>query len=255
MSEQIALGEAPRPNPSLHALQTDGRTREPRVTAQINLLLHSPRAEFWRRARQREHTSPDWLQEETLVALLRIWERQGDTQTADRIAELLIDRTARKIARQIACWKLAPQYVEECTLDVQTGMIEAIYSGERNHEFWEVRFWVCLERRINNMVRKYRNLMEREQAPPVHDFEDGTQSETLEQIAAFESVTTQQRVEINEALALLTEHERLAFVLYNGQQWSQQEIAEHLNVTDRTVRNLLTRAHKRLEPWRNESIN
>jgi RNA polymerase sigma factor (sigma-70 family) len=255
MPEQTALGVAPRPAPALHAMQADGRTREPRVVAQINLLLHTPRTEFWRRARQREHTSPDWIQEEALVALLRIWERQGDAETADRIAELLIERTARKIARQIACWKLAPHYVEECMRDVQAGLIEAIYSNERNHEFWEVRFWVCLERRINNAVRRYRSLMERETAPRIHEFEDGKETETLEMLPELEPVTPHQYAEVSEALALLTEQERLAFVLYNGEQWSQQEIAEHLQVTDRTVRNLLTRANKRLEPWRQDRLN
>jgi RNA polymerase sigma factor (sigma-70 family) len=255
MSEQTALGVAPRPIPPLHALQTDGRTREPRVVAQINLMLQSPRAEFWRRARQREHTSPDWLQEETLVAILRIRERQGEPDEADRIAELLIERTTRKIARQIGCWKLASQYVEECTRDVQAGLIEAIYSDERNHEFWEVRFWVCLERRINNTVRKYRNLMDRETVYKILESEDGSQTETVDFVPDVEPITPQLQAEMGEALALLTEHERLAFVLYNGEQWSQQEIAEHLQVTDRTVRNLLSRAHRRLEPWRNESIN
>jgi RNA polymerase sigma factor (sigma-70 family) len=239
----------------MQALQTDGRTREPRVEAQIALMLRSPRNEFWRRARERDHTLPDWLQEETLVGLLRIWERQGDVEAADRIAELLIERTARKIARLIACWKLAPNYVEECTLDIQTGMIEAFYSSERNHEFWEVRFWVCLERRVNNTVRRYRNMMEREAVVKPYEFDDGTETEPLEQLIAPEPVTAQQRVEISEALALLSEQERIAFVLFNAEQWSQQEIAEHLAVTDRTVRNLLARANKRLAPWRSESIH
>src|SRR5579872_6316301 len=99
MSEPTALGMAPQPGHAMQALQTDGRTREPRVETQIAQMLRSPRSEFWRRARERDHTLPDWLQEETLVGLLRIWERQGDNESADRIAELLIERTARKIAR------------------------------------------------------------------------------------------------------------------------------------------------------------
>lgn len=255
MSDQTALREGIRPTPSLHALQTDGRTRESGVETQIRTLLRAPRAEFWRRAAVRDHTAPDWIQEETLVSLLRIWEREGDHMAADRIAELLIERTARKITRQIACWKLAPRHAEECTLDVQTSLIEAIYSGERNHEFWEVRFWVCLERRITNAVRKYRTQTDREiHLKPLED-EDGGQSEQLERFAATPALTPQERVEIGEALALLTENERIAFVLYNGEQWSQQEIADHLKVTDRTVRNLLGRAHRRLEPWRTESLH
>ncbi len=243
------------PTAALHALQTDGRTREPRVEAQIRQLLQASRVEFWRRAVVRDHHSPDWIQEETLVSLLRIWERGGDTRTADRIAELLIDRTARKIARQIACWKLSPQHAEECLQDVQSSLIEAIYSGERSHEFWEVRFWVCLERRINNAVRRYRTVTVREVSlQPIED-EEGHQTERLEQFHAPTPLTPQDRVEMGEALALLTENERTAFVLYNGEQWSQQEIADHLQVSDRTVRNLLVRAHKRLEPWRIESLH
>jgi RNA polymerase sigma factor (sigma-70 family) len=255
MSEQTALREASRPTPPLHAMQTDGRTREPRVEAQIRQLLMVSNVEFWRRAEVRDHRSADWIQEETLVGLLRIREREGDTRTADRIAELLIDRTARKIARQIACWKLAPHHADECLQDVQSSLIEAIYSGERNHEFWEVRFWVCLERRINNAVRKYHNVTTRELSLQPMEDEEGHQAERLEQFQAPIPVTPQERVEAGEALAVLTENERIAFVLYNGEQWSQQEIADHLQVSDRTVRNLLVRAHKRLEPWRTESLH
>jgi RNA polymerase sigma factor (sigma-70 family) len=255
MSEQTTLGEARRRIPSLTSLQTDGRTREPRVEAQLRDLLNAPRAEFWRRAAVRDHTSLDWIQEETLVGLLRIWDREGDAKTADRIAELLIERTARKITRHIACWKLASKQVVECTQDVQISLIEAIYSGERSHEFWEVRFWVCLERRINNAVRKYRTQTDHETTLQPLEDEDGHLTERIETFAAATPISPQERVEMSEALALLTENERVAFVLYNGEQWSQQEIADHLNVTDRTVRNLLGRAHKRLEPWRTESLH
>jgi len=240
---------------SLHSLQANGRTREPHVEAQVRAILHAPSTEFWRRAAVRDRASADFIEEESLVCILRIWERGGNHAAADAIAELLIERSARKIARQIACWRLHPQHADDCTADVQAILIEAIYSDSRSYEFWEVRFWVCLERRINSAAARYRTVMDRELDMPAWEDDEGNLTDPIDRCAAPTAMSAHDRVEISEALALLTANQRIAFVLYNGEQWSQQEIAAHLNVSDRTVRNLLTTAHQKLNPWRAEGIH
>ena len=74
-------------------------------------------------------------------------------------------------------------------------------------------------------------------------------------MAAPDPLPAPERVEVREALRALPEQERRAFVLYHYEDWPQDEIAQTLGVTDRTVRNLLVRAQKRLEEWRAEKVH
>jgi RNA polymerase sigma factor (sigma-70 family) len=245
-SQMISTQTTP---PRLRPLQTPGRTREATVEAQISRYLHSPAALLWRHAAVRDHHDANWVQEETLVALLRVWHAEGDATLVDRALEILLARSAAKIARQVNCWRIPPQHVEDCVSEIQTQMIEALLSPERGHEFWEVRFWVCLERRIHTTARRYRS-----QADPIVSLDpiedsEGHETARLDQIAADCPVSPHQWAEYHEALSLLTERERCAFVLFRGEQWKQSEIAELLGVTDKTVRNLLHRAAERLKHW------
>ena len=163
-----------------------------------------------------------------------------------------MERSANFISRNIRVWKgLSHEQVEECIRDVQVQMLEDLFNEGRGCEFWEVRFWLCLKRRILNLVRKYRVLAEMELNPtPIPD-DEGHLTNYFERQAAPSTLAPEQSVQVTEALALLSEQERVAFVLYYYEEWPQQEIATHLKVTDRTVRNLLGRASKRLETWRN----
>ena len=255
MSEQTA---PPQPFPDvllLNRLQAEGRTREPHVEAQAQRLLNAPLAEFWHTARQPDRKAPDWIQEETLVCLLRAWNRsarKGDKETAWQIADLLIERSARFIHAQVSCWQLSPQHVDDCKRDVQIQMLQDLFNDSRGCEFWEVRFWLCLKRRLLNIVQKYRGVAQAEFAPvPVQD-DEGHATDYFDKVADMEQLPAQTRVEVREALRLLTEQERAAFVLYHYEDWPQEQIALQLKVTDRTVRNLLTRAQNRLREWQTE---
>jgi RNA polymerase sigma factor (sigma-70 family) len=255
MQESLAQTRQDRPASPLQPLQTEGRTREPHVEAQIESLLRASSEAFWQRARQQDRALPDWVQEEALVGILRIWNRRGDGEAAWKIAELLIERSARFVSQHIQCWpQLGPQHVEECIRDVQIQMLADLFNDGRGCEFWEVRFWLCLKRRLLNIVQKYRAVAEAERVPAPIEDDEGHTTDYFDRVAAPEGLSVQHRTEIREALALLTEQERIAFVLYHYEDWPQQEIAAHLKVTDRTVRNLLGRAEKRLELWRTANM-
>jgi RNA polymerase sigma factor (sigma-70 family) len=251
MQEQPAPTTPARPINPVRALQTEGRYREASVEAQIQLLIAVPAAEFWRRARVLDRNEPDWVQEEALVNILRTWNRSGDGDDAWKIAELLIERSARFIRQHVACWKqLTPAQSDECIRDVQVQMLQDLFDDGRSCEFWEVRFWLCLKRRLLNIVQRYRTAAQVERQPNAIEDDEGHTTDYFDRIAAPSGLSPQQQIEIGEALALLTEQERTAFVLYHFHDWPQQQIADHLKVTDRTVRNLLGRAQKRLEVWR-----
>lgn len=249
MSDRSQTAGADAVVPRLRPLQSPGRTREPAVEAQIARYLNSPPALLWRHAAVRDHHDPDWVQEETLVALLRIRQREDDRDAVSRALEILIARTAPKIARQIHAWRIPPQHVEDCIGEIQTQMIEALVSDTKSHEFWEVRFWVCLERRLQTVARRYRNQADQiaDLSPP--EDSEGRDTDPLDRLPDSGAITPHQWAEYHEALSLLTERERCAFVLFRGEQWKQSEIAELLGVTDKTVRNLLHRAAERLRGW------
>lgn len=259
MSEQTLPAPLP-PSANISAnlvgFQTEGRTREPQVEAQVQTLLRSSRHSFWALARQSDRKAGDWVQEETLVCMLRVWNRsdnRADKEGAWDIAELLIERSARFVNQHVSCWKLSPQHLDDCKRDVQVQMLQDLFNTSRGCEFWEIRFWLCLKRRLLNIVRKYRGIAEAEFVPnPIEDAEGHT-TDYFDNITTSDAISPQDHAEVREALRLLPEQERRAFVLYHYEDWSQEQIAAALEVTDRTVRNFLTRAQKRLEAWRAET--
>lgn len=237
-------------------LQTPGRCREPHVEAQANGCLVAPFGEVLRRVALTDRAAPQFVCEEALVCLLREWNRRGNMEAVSQVAEVLIKRTARFITQQIHVWhSLSPSQQEDCIRDVQMQMLEDFLSDLRGVEFWEVRFWLCLKRRLLNQVQKYRIAAEHELHLNPSEDDEGHSSDPLTNLPATEHLPTTQTVEIGEALAQLSEQERKAFVLTHYHDWGQQEIAAHLKVTDRTVRNLLQRAEKRLADWRREQMH
>lgn len=269
MTEQtLPVSGAPR-TAALAGFQTEGRTREPQVEAQVRALLAMPRHLFWHQARYAirkpiEDNSSDpnptlqagkWVQEESLVCLLRIWLRSGERteqEQAWEVAELLIERCTQFIHLHIACWKLSPQHVEECKRDIQVQMLQDLFNTSQSAEFWEIRFWLCLKRRLLNIVKKYRVISETEVTTANVSDEEGKTEDFFDRVAGAELIPHQVRVEARQALRELPELERKAYILYHYEDYSQEQIAADFNVTDRTVRNWLTRANQRMTQWRDE---
>lgn len=252
MPEPNAAPSPAQPRSHLHPLQAEGRYREPSVEAQIVRLIACPSAEFWRQVRLSDHHAADFVAPEALVYLLRERFRNGDQETAWKLAELLIERNARFVYQLVACWKqLTPYQSEDCLRDIQTRMLHDLFDLGRGAEFWEVRFYVCLKRRAQNIIEKYRMMARTEVILDPLDDGEGHATDRLETIAGPETMTAEVRAQLREALSLLTEQERTAFVLTHYEGWSQDQIAQRLGVVDRTVRNLLTRAEGKLASWRN----
>lgn len=255
MREQMAgkqqTGTEPLLSP-LHSMQAEGRQREPHVEKQGRELLRLPRAEFWRRARIADRTASEWVQEEALVVVLRVWNRQGDAD-AWNIAQLLVERVAGFITRHTGAWHLPPHHLEQCLEELHSQMLCDLLDTSRSAEFWEVRFWLCLKRRLLNCVQHYRLLSQRELLPVPLEDESGQTEDYFERLAAPSTLTAHQRVEAREALAQLPENERIAFVLYHYEGWGQEQIAEYMQCDSRTVRNRLTRARTYLEAWLTET--
>ncbi|WP_309689560.1 sigma-70 family RNA polymerase sigma factor [Armatimonas sp.] len=199
--------------------------------------------------------APDRLREETLVYALRECTTRGDDETAWQLAELLTERVSGHIARQLAKWRLPEADADDVTRDLFALLFDALFSREPSGEFWEVRFWVCLDRRLWNLVEK-------RQASLDVQLSESTESETLEggesslMRLAERHPGPEALAEYGEALTVLAEHERLAVYLKyieglpeESDDPERQSVAKILGVTGRTVRNYLRRAEQKLREW------
>lgn len=234
-------------------------TREPMVEAQIRHL--SALTERARRERlfilDRAHA--DFVREEALTYFLREYAARGDEETAWRIAERLVERIAGHVQRKLARWRLPQDDADDCARDLFIVLCEALFDRSATAEFWEVRFWVCLDRRLWNMVEKRQATRDNElrQADRREDAErtDDASSDLLARIADT-GFSPQEMAERREALEMLTENERLAIYLRHVEGLPEESedplrpsVARVLGVTGRSVRNYLRRAEAKLMTW------
>lgn len=197
------------------------------------------------------------LREETLVYLLRECAAEGDTETAWRIAELIVTRVSGHIGRQLGKWRLPPDDADDCTRDLFSALFEALFDTRPSGEFWEVRFWVCLDRRLWNLIEKRQAALDaqlREVEAPDTDGESGLES--LLSRVKDTGVGPEERAVLSAALAHLTENERLAIYLTKVEGLPEESddpnrvtAATMLGVTGRSVRNYLKRAEEKIRKW------
>lgn len=235
-------------------------TREADVEAQVRDLSRLPA-----RVRQRKLlAAPEaWgsdarLREETLVYFLREYARRGDEETAWKIAEALIERTAAHVQRKLARWRLSPEDADDCTRDLFTAVCESLFDAGQSAEFWEVRFWVCLDRRLWNLIEKRQAAADNElSAADEREGVDGEkEEERLLTRIADTAPTPDVLAEYKEALTLLTDNERTALYLCyieglpeESEDPNKPSAARVLGVTGRSVRNYLRRAKDKLKAW------
>jgi DNA-directed RNA polymerase specialized sigma24 family protein len=232
--------------------------REAGTERQIRALLAL--SEPARRARLalRDRSHADFVGEEALVYCLRTYQGAGETATAWRLAECLFERVTGHVRRHIERWRLGPDDADDCVRDLFAALLEAVFDDSPAGEFWEVRFWVCLDRRLWNLLEKRQaaaDLTQTGEAGANND-EAGEARENPLLRVADPKLGPAARAELGEALALLTENERLAVYLCRVEGWPEESddparpsAARVLGVTGRSVRNYLKRAENKLHAW------
>ncbi len=251
MQQRPPIGSDQTSAPMVQALASGKWYREPKVIQQVESLLCCGRGEFWRRVQIAEYTQEGFVSEEALVYFIREYHRSGAGSEAGDLMEILEERCRKSVARKLRRWSyLSETQRDDCYHDILSHMFTALLSGETGDEFWEVRFWYCLDCKISNFAQKYHHVAQNEFVPDSGESEDGRPLDYMGNIAAPTRTTSEERALIAEALRLLSVDQRKVFVLFHYEQWTQDEIAKYLNVTDRTVRNRLESAEKRLKSWR-----
>ena len=244
------------PHPLTRTRRDDGAAyhREPSVEAEIRgLCALKPRMRQASLVRGGEGR----VKEETLVWAIRECVREGDTETAWKLAELLTERVSGHISRQLGKWRLGAEDAEDCTRDLFARLFDALFDIEPSGEFWEVRFWVCLDRRLWNLVERRQGALDvqlREAEAP-----EGSESGETESLLARltdPNPGPEALAERASALAVLTETERLAVYMKYVEGLPEESddpervtAARILGVTGRSVRNYLRRAEEKLKLW------
>ena len=231
--------------------------RERRVEEEIVQLCGlSPRARKERLQKEAPAGAPARLREETRVYVLRECVARGDNDLAWQLAERLTERVSGHIARQLAKWRLPVEDANDVTRDLFALLFEALFSQEAAAEFWEVRFWVCLDRRLWNLVEKRQAVLDAKLAESDEAFLGEGEGEARLTRLADTTLGPETLLLYGDALSVLAENERLAVYLKyieglpeESEDPKRQTIAKILGVTGRSVRNYLRRAEQKLREW------
>jgi len=248
------------PRPLTRARVDSGKpyVREPTVTRQIAHFCALPDKERCRALLAPAATGdPHRPKEETLVYFVREYDRRGQKQAAWELLESLVSRLSGHIGRELAKWRLPQAEQEECAEALLLHLYERVVSHDASEEFWEVRFWVCLDRRLHALAEKLQRVRDRE-IRPADDFGDDDMGNARGSEGVFASLadptaSPETLVLRKELLARLSGLERDAVFLKYIERMPEESgdtdrvtIATVLGVTGRTVRNYLRRAEKKL---------
>lgn len=237
-------------------------SREPEVEAQVRRLSSmGKRARREQLVPQSERRRREAAREETLVYFLREYARRGDTETAWEIADWLVQRVAGHVRRELARWRLTPDAADDCARDLFATLLAALFDDSPAGEFWEVRFWVCLDRRLWNLAEKRQQTLDSEWRRSDGSDEDGDEGTDPLSRLPDPRPGPAALTEYKDALNLLTETERLALYLRHIEGWPEEtadpnlpSIAGALGVTGRSVRNYLRRAEAKLRAWQQADL-
>ncbi len=199
--------------------------REAHVVEELKRLASAPARSVSRVARD---CAP-----ETLVMALRAAFRRGLEDVACDIAEVLSMRIARHVRRKTSA---LPWRDSEERDDVEDELAVILWqcwtSLDESDEFWEIRFWNCLDRRLYDVLRRNRG-RKRDIEVPVHG-----------DLGGEHGLSTDDWVHV--AMDALPREQRLAIIMKFFEGWTEQEIAAKLRVSERTVRNYIHRGLERL---------
>ena len=232
-------------------------TREPLVVRQVTHLCAVPDKE--RRAVLNAPYipgDPNRPKEETLVYFVREYDRRGDKNAAWELLETLVARIPGHARRELKKWRLPDAEQDECVETVAHDLYERVLSPDGRDEFWEVRFWVCLDRRIHACAEKLQRVRDRE-VRPADDVSDGDDAahglQGLFATLADTGASPETLAVRKDLQGRLSPFEWQAVFLKYIEKMPEESsdadrvtIARLLGVTGRTVRNYLRRAEKKL---------
>ncbi len=222
------------------------RSRPDRVERELSGLNGRSKAIVLRRATETDVTK--MLSRETLVSVLRSFAGDGDIDMANAVFVALAKRIAISVANKLRLWNsIAKAQIEDVQQSVMLKFYEYFFSLEQSEELWECNFKTCFDLRLSSaVVHLLRGQIHTVSSSQTIDNDDEGVAFDIADPAAeagYESVHVEQAL-----MQLTSKDHRLgqSFYLKFFAELSEKEIADIMEVSERTVRNWITLARKDL---------
>jgi DNA-directed RNA polymerase specialized sigma24 family protein len=257
----------PVPQPLTHRNENGQLVeREQQVEEQICSALVLPREELLQRVGVADPQGAGYLQEETLVYLIRAYHEAGDRVTTNALSEGLLRRCARFVDSKLR--KFGMEDAEEGYQTVIAELFRQILDSKHGRgDFLQVHFWFALERIVISVFRRYIRRSEADKATLVRlsdeDDENTQRSESISEEEIPDPGPSPEELVISaEAIRALEEPYRTAVILRFHEEWqiesddpNEMTLSKYFEKTPRTIRNWLRVARTTLERERGQSYD
>lgn len=234
------------------ALNADYK-RSPEIEKQIAECLALSEADFRVRLAINKFNSANFLKGETLVCLLGLAHKGNLFQVGD-IAERLTQICENLVRKFLRSKDSRENFIEEAIGEISGEMlIQILGRAEKSYDFWEVNFYSSLERLTNNYLRKHGAKSRlTDTFSELSNHENENEFDFENRLEDFGTLTIEKKLEIKEILGKMTGENRQIFIFHLVSGWTQEQIAEILGITARTVRNRLKTIDEFLKAFRND---
>lgn len=244
----------------------DGTTyrRSQKVEAQIVEAIQLERPALIDRIAIMDFKAIGFFQEECLVYLIRRSLLEDDNDLASALLSRLEMRISKKVNNVISK-HLRRHYVDECFDAVVHEVTCRLIDLETDRDdFAQVCFWLWLDGRTFNVLRKHLRLQKEGNVTDALNDVDEADDEESERRKKIEPLKDKSPLpdlqamgaEAYKLLDRLTKNERMAFLLRHYDGWevenkdpSVMTISRFFERTPKTIRNWLNSAEEKLQKW------
>ncbi len=261
----------PQPPPDVKPLSKRTKSgylykREVHVEAQIRTALTLQPDELLHCADLTEKEASGYLQEESLVYLIRAYYEIGNRMVVESLFKVLISRCHKFVENNFSHFD--PVVAEDGCQDVWTMLVDRIlHANDGRGDYYEVRFWDGLYKIILSVKWRLINSTRREKewiplsnlaGQELENPEDGSEESDNRATKEIPSpLSVEQTVLLNEGLNQLPEPTRTIFWLYYFDGWQidsndpqEPTLSKLYQRTPRMIKYRLQEAKQILEEWR-----
>ena len=246
------------PTPLTHRnKQGEVYSRTDVVQRQIQSTIRQDWEAVANRATVSDDASPQYLQEESLVYLVREALREEQDSAFRDIFAVLFRRCVKYIERHLS--SLPPDRVEDASQNVMAKVTEKIMDLSTDAgDFFQVRFWLALKRVIiTEYDKQIKELKVDEDMVRIDEPVEGKDGLEPALDLRDESISQEDLASLSEGLSSLKGRLRKVFILRFYQGWpikskdkEEPTLSSYFNVTPRTIQNWLEEAEAALIKWR-----
>jgi len=243
-------------------------TRTKEVERQIRFALILSDEEIIANAKITDSDSNNYLQEESLVFLIKQSYKERNFFLYNELFTILLERIKKFVGFHLR--GLETNIKEDAFTVVSERLIKYILLDDGIGDYLQVRFWPWLKLRVIDVYRNFKRSNKRdrrflepeaylERDPDIPTEIEERLPATQPNITGNHSSSVEEEILLKDALNNLDPQLRLLFYLYHHDHWQIdskdedcQTLCKFFGVTDRTIRNWLKKAEDELKKWRGD---